>query len=107
MKHKIQIELTTEEWEMLQAEAIKYGAEPRQLVAGFVADLTASFRSHGSDERDMAEAYADRRWKPRRAELTPAEQDAMERHASRGWVARNLEVAEWKRRQFETLKAEM
>lgn len=62
---RITIELTDEEYEGLKLFAeyksdIIYKVKPKNILVQFVADLTASDRSGGSDERDFAESWFNR-----------------------------------------------
>lgn len=52
-----QIRLLPSEALGLEAQAIRCGVKPADIVEQFVSDLTGSRRTSGSDERDMAEQY--------------------------------------------------
>ena len=46
----------------IACKCFEHGITVSDLIKGFVADLTAGDESGGSDERDMADAYFDRRY---------------------------------------------
>ncbi len=58
---KITLDLPTSEYCGLKQVAAKYGITTHEILAGFVADATGSFRSGGSDERQHADDYIARR----------------------------------------------
>jgi hypothetical protein len=57
---KLTIDLSREEYCRFRAKIAMADTTPRDLLAQFIADLTASRRSGGSDERDMAQAWLER-----------------------------------------------
>ena len=56
----IKLSLTDEETRSLLLEAARRNTTVEELLEDFVANLTGSIRSRGSDERDLAERYVDR-----------------------------------------------
>ena len=54
---RIYINITDEEKERLSKIAAEHDATPGELLAAFVADITYSDRSGGSDERMYAEQW--------------------------------------------------
>ena len=62
---RVYVNITAEEKVNLDMIAAEHNATPGELLAGFVADLTCSDRSGGSDERMFATDWLDRqtwRW---------------------------------------------
>jgi len=62
---RVYVNLTDEEKERLTEIAADHDATPCELLAAFVADLTHSNRTGGSDERMYANEWLDRqtyRW---------------------------------------------
>ena len=62
---RVYVNVTAEEKERLEKIATEHNATPGELLAAFVADLTYSGRSGGSDEREYASDWLDRqvcRW---------------------------------------------
>ena len=57
---KVTLDLTKDEYCGLKAIATRCDVPLRDILVQFVADLTGSDRTGGSDERDMAEAYVKR-----------------------------------------------
>lgn len=56
-KLEIKLNVQKESWKSLWLMARKYGMSPEGLLEQFVADLTCSADSGGSDERDLAERW--------------------------------------------------
>ena len=104
----IQVCLTEEEWHGITALALKHGAKPQDLVRRFVSDATGSLRSHGSDERMMAEEYLNRGWQPRLSEITEGQRKFMEWSLCQAYQARRREeeVCRGKRAGQESNKLE-
>lgn len=62
---RIYVSITYEEYVMLVDVALDHDAKPGELLAAFVADITHSSRSGGSDERMYANDWLSRqvcRW---------------------------------------------
>ena len=56
----IRLNLTDEDVKALIAKAGRVGLTVAELIQGFVADLVCGNGTHGSDERDLANAWFDR-----------------------------------------------
>lgn len=57
---RININITKEEYEYLYITADSHGTTVNGLLSQFIADLTASDRSGGSDERCLASEWLSR-----------------------------------------------
>ena len=109
---KLTIELTDEEAAEMNALAIRYGKPPTRLVSAFVADLTESLRSNGSDERILAGEYVARahmdrieHGRPENGDaLTEEEQAEYDRLRMVAYGARERQKAEW-RAEYEAKQA--
>lgn len=58
--YKLDIELDEYTHEELLRYAVDKYTTPKELVTGFINDLTCNEHSHGSDERDLAAGWYDR-----------------------------------------------
>lgn len=58
-KHRLTIDLMSEEWKEFQELSSEYDLTPSQLIQYFVIDLIGD-RGQGSDERDLARRWYDR-----------------------------------------------
>jgi len=58
----LKIEIPDSEYCGLRQIAAKHGVTVRELLSGFIADATGSAFSGGSDERDRADQYIERRF---------------------------------------------
>lgn len=56
-KMRISINLTSDEYNKLKEKAETFHTTVNELLSQFIADLTSSERSGGSDERDKAESW--------------------------------------------------
>lgn len=56
-KMRISINLTSDEYNKLKEKAETFHTTVNELLSQFIADLTNSERSGGSDERDRAESW--------------------------------------------------
>lgn len=71
------ITLTGEEAADMAAIAIEHGVSIEEILNSFIADLTGSRRTRGSDERILARDYLNRAF-PTREDLTQDEIDQVD-----------------------------
>ncbi len=81
------ITLTGEEAADMAAITIEHGVTLEEILTSFIADLTGSRRTRGSDERVMARDYLERAY-PIRDDLTHAETDEIDALHSAAWSCR-------------------
>ena len=93
---KITVDLTLEESAEIKSLAICYGTTPKQILTQFASDITESLRTHGSDERDLAEQYVARTFLDRRASYCPKEEALSDKEKEK--ISR-LHSESWRHRQ--------
>lgn len=57
--HSLAVQLLDEEWDYLKTKADQYGLSRSGLIEQFIKDF-AGYRSNGSDEEDLANAWYNR-----------------------------------------------
>ncbi len=90
----ITLALEEDEAHALRALEIRHACTADELLSGFIADLTGSSGTRGSDERDLAEQYIKRAYgdcveyqSPK--SLTAEERAEMEEHQHNTWEVRD------------------
>lgn len=86
---KLVLDITPEEYCAMRAKAAMAGVGVRDVVTQMIADMVASPRSGGSDERELAQAWLERSYN-----MTP-DYDAED--ASRDSVMRCRRAVRWRK----------
>lgn len=60
MKRKFELDLTREDLKAFLAKCYEGGTTPAEVLEGFICDLVDGEKTHGSDERRLANNYFDR-----------------------------------------------
>ena len=93
------IEIPDSEYCGLRQIAAKYGVTVRELLTGFVADATGSCRSGGSDERDRADEYVERRFADFVNHSTDQAEKELRFSRSERWYSAERRHAEYERQK--------